>query len=363
VLFCISLTMARRLFVVNQDTIDEIIAAKPIWKPAEPNENKFNGWTVDQIQGLLGARIDQTRVASMQKSSMLLEIQELARERFQQKKMADFVNSTNSTEDTQEHSSSGNETEGNKTESATLGRHRMLSTPTGASLPDNFDWRTAMPGCVRPIRNQGKCGGCWSFAASEMLGDRFFIASKGAINITLSPQNMLSCEADNFGCGGGYLGNSMNYLVNTGIVTDTCYPYTSINSTTSATCGKASTCTATGQTWKPYKCLANTIVFPSTEATIKAEIMANGPVETGYLVYDDFMNYKSGIYSYVSGNMIGGHAVKIVGWGLDAPSGVKYWICSNSWGADWGENGFFRIVIGNCQINLNVFACSPNLSS
>ena len=43
--------------------------------------------------------------------------------------------------------------------------------------------------------------------------------------------------------------------------------------------------------------------------------MNSGPVETGFMVYEDFYNYKSGIYSYVSGSLLGGHAVKIIGWG------------------------------------------------
>jgi len=64
-------------------------------------------------------------------------------------------------------------------------------------------------------------------------------------------------------------------------------------------------------------------------------------METGFVVYSDFMNYKGGIYHYTSGVMQGGHAVKIVGWGIE--HGIDYWICANSWGSKWGENGYFRI--------------------
>ena len=39
-------------------------------------------------------------------------------------------------------------------------------------------------------------------------------------------------------------------------------------------------------------------------------------METGFVVYEDFMNYKSGVYHHVSGKMLGGHAVKIIGWGV-----------------------------------------------
>lgn len=58
-------------------------------------------------------------------------------------------------------------------------------------------------------------------------------------------------------------------------------------------------------------------------------------METGFTVYGDFFNYKSGIYKHVSGNMAGGHAVKILGWGQE--NDTKYWICANSWGTSWGE--------------------------
>lgn len=46
---------------------------------------------------------------------------------------------------------------------------------------------------------------------------------------------------------------------------------------------------------------------------------------------------------------MGGHAVKMIGWGVEG--GVKYWICSNSWGTGWGENGFFKIKMGECGID------------
>ena len=61
------------------------------------------------------------------------------------------------------------------------------------------------------------------------------------------------------------------------------------------------------------------------------------------MVFSSFMNYKSGIYSrpFLDFNFLGGHAVKIVGWGVEG--GVNYWVCANSWSTNWGENGYFRI--------------------
>lgn len=96
-------------------------------------------------------------------------------------------------------------------------------------------------------------------------------------------------------------------------------------------------------------------------AQIKSLIQSSGPVETGFTVYSDFFNYRSGIYHHVSGGVQGGHAVKIVGWGVQGST--KYWICANSWGTSWGESGYFKIQEGDCGIDQAAFGCVPNVSA
>lgn len=148
---------------------------------------------------------------------------------------------------------------------------------------------------------------------------------------------MVSCDRGDMGCNGGWLDAAWEYLESTGIVSDSCFPYT-------AGAGKAPKCATTcssGEPWKKYKCQTGSIVEATTPAQIKAEIFKNGPMETGFTVYQDFFNYKGGVYRHTSGGMAGGHAVKILGWGVEG--GLNYWICANSWGPAWGENGFFRI--------------------
>lgn len=85
-------------------------------------------------------------------------------------------------------------------------------------------------------------------------------------------------------------------------------------------------------------------------------------METGFEVYHDFFNYKSGVYHHVSGELAGGHAVKILGWGKD-DDGTDFWICANSWGPGWGEEGFFRIRMKEGGIDDSVWACVPDISS
>merc|ERR1712098_953244 len=81
---------------------------------------------------------------------------------------------------------------------------------------------------------------------------------------------------------------------------------------------------------------------------IQQEMFENGPVEGAFTVYEDFLAYKSGVYQHKSGQMLGGHAIKILGWGVD--NGVDYWLIANSWNEEWaGEGGFFRIRRGNSE--------------
>lgn len=224
-------------------------------------------------------------------------------------------------------------------------------------LPENFDSREKWPECIHPIRNQGHCGSCWAHAASEVLSDRFCIASNGAVNVVLSPEDMVSCDWLDHGCNGGILQTSWVYLKFFGIVTDTCKPYTSGD-------GKVEWCKLLTKQCKnenePYKKYhAKNFYSLSSIDAIKQNLYENGPVETGFMVYDDFISYKSGIYKKgPSAKMLGGHAVKIVGWGKE--ENTEFWVVANSWAESWGEQGFFRIAFRQCGIE-NVIAGDPKL--
>jgi cathepsin B len=87
-----------------------------------------------------------------------------------------------------------------------------------------------------------------------------------------------------------------------------------------------------------------------TETALMSAIMTGGPVETAFKVYADFENYASGIYHKTSSHSLGGHAVRIVGWG--AENGTKYWKVANSWNPYWGEKGYFRIVRGTNECGI-----------
>ena len=92
------------------------------------------------------------------------------------------------------------------------------------------------------------------------------------------------------------------------------------------------------------------------------EIYENGPVEGTFTVYEDFGDYASGVYQHITGSYLGGHAIKIIGWGV-TDKGVKYWLIANSWNEIWGENGFFRLLRGQneCGIESSAATGMPKL--
>lgn len=226
------------------------------------------------------------------------------------------------------------------------------------ALPTNYDPRAdpSRSGCIHPIRDQQQCGSCWAFGSTEALSDRFCMAGK---NVILSPQDPVSCDYNNYGCDGGYLNLVWQYFTNTGVVTDACLPYTS-GSGIAPNCPTSKKC-SDGSAWTKYKCTSGSVVNPGTVSGIQTELYNNGPMEGAFTVYEDFFSYQSGVYYHVSGGVAGGHAIKVLGWGVE--NGLNYWLCANSWGGSWGMSGFFKIKQGDCGINQQMYACKPLVSA
>jgi cathepsin B len=210
------------------------------------------------------------------------------------------------------------------------------------SVPASFDSRTQWPNCVNYIRDQGQCGSCWAFGASEALSDRYCIQKN--ISVLLSAQWLVSCDSLNMGCNGGYLSLAWFYLKNSGLPIDSCDPYTS--GTTQQTESCPLSC-VDGSAPKKFKAVS--IHSYKSPSAIQAAIMEGGPIEAAFTVYQDFMSYTGGVYKHTTGSVLGGHAIKIVGWGVEGST--NYWIVANSWGTSWGESGYFRIAFGQCGID------------
>jgi len=153
-------------------------------------------------------------------------------------------------------------------------------------------------------------------------------------------------------CNGGWLDNVWKFLASHGTVVDTCMPYTS------GAAGKVPACPTKcvdGSALQFYKA-RDVIDVSSNEQAIMTELYNNGPIEVAFTVYQDFFDYSTGVYQHKYGSLAGGHAVELVGWGVDKASGLKYWTIKNSWGTGWGEKGTFRIVRGRNECGIEDMA-------
>jgi len=244
-------------------------------------------------------------------------------------------------------------------------------------LPASFDAREQWPQCasISEIRDQSACGSCWAHGAVEAATDRICIETNATSIFHLSANDLNSCcDSCGFGCGGGYPSNAWDWFTTTGCVTGGNYnDFSLCESYALPSCdhhepGKEKMCPS--QEYQTPACVTScdsqsnyTVPFKSDKhklATaysvgtsvndIMTEIYTRGPVEAAFTVYNDFLTYKSGVYTHQTGGVDGGHAVKILGWGNE--NGTDYWLVANSWNPDWGMNGFFKIKKGTDECGI-----------
>ena len=188
-----------------------------------------------------------------------------------------------------------------------------------------------------------------------MIADRFCIHSDGAIKERLSPQELVDCNYENYGCAGGYLMTSMDYLMSEGTVPRDCMPYTGVTGTCTYRCSNGDQ-----SRYQKYYCKPGTLSITASYEQLKRDIYENGPIMVGLTMYEDFMNYEAGLYRHVTGEYVGGHAMKMLGWGYDDTYGL-YWELQNQWTEDWGEGGFVRVVHKEIGIDSVGISCMPDL--
>ena len=165
--------------------------------------------------------------------------------------------------------------------------------------PEEFDAREQWPECVQEIRDQAVCGGGnYAFTAIEALQWRFCIATSGKTNVKLSAQCLLSCDYNNYGCDGGYLDYTWQFLSEKGTVTESCYPFES----GSGVVPPCRTECVNEEPWVSYK--STQYKEFTTPSAIKETLFQYGPIQTGFTVYSDFMQYESGIYRHISGGLL-----------------------------------------------------------
>jgi len=255
-------------------------------------------------------------------------------------------------------------------------------------IPEEFDARTQWPNCptIAEVRDQSNCGSCWAFGAVEAISDRICIASKGNDKPHISADDLLSCcgFSCGFGCNGGDPRAAWNFWIRTGLVTggqytthDGCRPYpfapcehhingslppcsSSIEPTPK--CEKKCQASYTTPYDKDKHYGSKAYSVSRDVKAIQQEILTKGPVEVAFTVYEDFPTYKSGVYQHKAGGQLGGHAVRMLGWGTE--NGTPYWLIANSWNSDWGDKGYFKILRGKneCGIEAEVVAGDPKVN-
>lgn len=242
-------------------------------------------------------------------------------------------------------------------------------------LPTNFRSKDKWPGCIGPILNQAKCGSCWAFGATEAISDRMCIKQQKAGNngtyLQLGPLDLTTCGGQG-GCEGGELYGAWLYAQYNGLATEKCLPYneplgpiqpcagnphnpldnpcTDFQQTPPCT-QQCSQKTDPGQSYESTKHKISSVYGVSGEQNMMQEIFQNGPIESAFTVYADFVHYTSGVYQHVTGNALGGHAIKIIGWGEE--NGTPFWWVQNSWTTEWADlGGYFKILRGQDECGI-----------
>eukprot|EP00727_Mastigamoeba_balamuthi_P012532 m51a1_g7901 hypothetical protein (457) ;mRNA; f:141100-143159 len=229
----------------------------------------------------------------------------------------------------------------------TLREARRVSGRSVVAAPDSVDWR--VEGAVNPVLQQGGCGSCYAFASTAAIESSCKIQSGQLWQ--LSQQDVVDCSKStgNQGCGGGWGHNVYQWASSRGLNRAVDYPYKAQEQQ----CAEVpiSLCRVAGWVTLPQ----------GVEGWKLKSAVAQQPVDiTLNAAPDGFRFYKSGILQ-TDCPQGAGHEVLIVGYGVD--NGVAYWLVRNSWGFDWGEQGYIRLArsddAGDGICGLQNFAVFP----
>ncbi|KAK7302177.1 hypothetical protein RJT34_13059 [Clitoria ternatea] len=219
-----------------------------------------------------------------------------------------------------------------------VSHHRMFrDTPRGgsfmyekvATVPDSVDWRKK--GAVTAVKNQGQCGSCWAF--STVVAVEGINQIKTNKLVSLSEQELVDCDnQENVGCNGGLMEQAFEFIKKRGgLTTERNYPYTAQDGTCDASKANDLAVSIDGH---------ETVPANDEDALLKA--VANQPVSVAIDAGgSDFQFYSEGVFTGDCSKELN-HGVAVVGYGTTV-DGTDYWIVKNSWGPEWGEQGYIRM--------------------
>ncbi|XP_037088275.1 cathepsin O-like [Pollicipes pollicipes] len=198
-----------------------------------------------------------------------------------------------------------------------------------AGLPARVDWRDR--GVVTPVRNQADCGACWAFSTVEVLETMHALKTG---NLTqLSVQQVIDCSSNNLGCTGGDVCWALDWMSANGIVPELRYPLTLRDDA----CRLQSS--ASGVLLRTYHCDS----MVGNEEGMLRLLATRGPIAVGADA-TSWQDYVGGVIRFNCEGELN-HAVQIVGYDTTGP--VPYYIVRNSWGADFGLDGYLHVAVGS----------------
>ena len=215
--------------------------------------------------------------------------------------------------------------------------------------PTTFDWRNVGGNnYVTSVKNQAACGSCVAFGAIATTESTMRVL-RGNPNLAIdfSEAHLFYCLGGSEGrkCGGANGGwwpeNAFNKFRDVGVIPESAYPYTGGDQA----CGAPANWQSMVTKISGYHAITNA-------ADMKNWLSTRGPLTACFAVYNDFFAYSSGVYRHVSGALAGGHCVCIIGYS----DTEQCWIAKNSWGAGFGQGGFFKIGYGQCGIDAKMHA-------
>lgn len=204
-----------------------------------------------------------------------------------------------------------------------------LGLHTGMAVDvTSIDWRTK--GVVNPVKDQGKCGSCWAFSIVGALESHW--AMKSGSLMSLAEQQLVDCDDNELGCGGGALQRGYMWVKDQALCKTSSYPYEA----------KHGTCRAAG--CDVAIATGNIVGYYGVDKTAYAlkSAIANGPVTVAVAASSwDFQGYESGVVTGTSCGLSLNHGVVAVGFGVE--TSIEYFLVRNSWGASWGDNGYIKL--------------------
>ena len=199
-------------------------------------------------------------------------------------------------------------------------------TSSLGNLPVNVDWRNK--GAVTPVGDQFQCGSCWAFSTLGLL-EAFYFVKNGQL-IAFSEQQLMDCDTQSYGCNGGYPDLAVDYATKAGLESNADYPYTGVDANCLYDQSKTYNMSATAQ-----------YVKPNSTDQMKAALV-NSPVSIVIDAFSDpFQFYKSGVIRKNCTADQPNHTGLAVGY--DKFGLYEAFIVKNSWGTDWGMDGYVLI--------------------